>query len=100
MKLLVLLLAPSLAMAADFFHPETASVVIAGPPDTITTVCAFQRSDSTTTAAANWVCNEYALGGARAPLWVPLDVLGPVRVSGCDWAYSEAAGVFTPMQAR
>ena len=93
----LLLAIPMSGLAADFWHPETDTVMVAGPPGTAAEVCAY--GGTSTSAAPVWGCEVVELYGAKEPVFWFNEVSGPTRVTGARWAYSFDGVDWSPMGA-
>ena len=96
--LATLALVPALAVAQDdvFWHPEAAGVALAGPE--MGTACYYTSGTCTSLPCdSEWACESVALLGAKAPVYLSLPSVGPVKVFA-RWAYAiDAEGALVPM---
>jgi hypothetical protein len=70
------------AQAANFGHPDAASIAIMGAA--VAEVCHYNRDYPT----PNWLCYNRTLNGARNPLVIALPKPGPVVVRNATWAFA------------
>ena len=89
----MVLLAAS-AQAGEYWHPEAAKVIFAGPDGA--TVCQWFDNPGSF-QDGKWTCEDIETYGAKWPIELELESAGPVKVMGARWAYAWDGLSWVPM---